>query len=388
MLVFKFLLTFLLFTFLKLESSVNPSSKSDLMDLCTAAPIRKTGCKVASDRVIEEAKALKKRVSKKRGSKFSNNTPCDNLSSATITELSGISSWPRELVYDQGKLGACSANALAFCIRYLSIRNSSDPTNFIDNPELLSPSRLYLYYNTRYLEGIINGKNFIKRDTGASIDAAILALDKYGCCPEKSSDDLKCSIGTFHYAGWDYNIRKFSVQPPPENYRFALDESYNGLKIVESALKDSKKNPYKIITQNIRYVDLGINYDKKDSRALNAREKKALIENFKAVLSDNIPIFYGLDHDSNFERKNNNAFITTPNLDTFSTKNATGHAIVIVGYGSYNPSIPKVNYFKFINSWGPDWGDNGFGYLEEDYITNHHLFCVGGFSIDLVKGEM
>lgn len=35
---------------------------------------------------------------------------------------------------------------------------------------------------------------------------------------------------------------------------------------------------------------------------------------------------------------------------------STNHAVVIVGYNSVN----NPPYWKVRNSWGPDWGDNGY----------------------------
>ncbi|MEI6187961.1 MAG: C1 family peptidase [Alphaproteobacteria bacterium] len=389
MLVIKFLLILLLFTFFNLECSVNPSSDSDSLDLCDAAPIRKTGCKVASERVIEEAKSLKKRVSKKRR-RSSSDTPCVDLpSSDSIIELSGISNWPSELIYNQKGLNACAANSLAFCVRYLSIRNSSNPNNFTDNPELLSISRLYLYYNTRYLEGLIDEKDIVKKDVGASIEASVLALSRYGCCPETFSDELQCTLGPFKYGGWEYSKKLFPVQPAPENYYFAFGH-YSKLKSEEQTLKDATPNSYMSIIKNIRCIDLYSKYEKRKNLALTARQKSSLIKEFKVTLGENIPIFYGLAHDQNLD-KNDHGFVQTPDLATFSPTGddcKINHAIVIVGYGKYNSSKPKENYFKFINSWGPHWGDKGFGYLKEDYITNHHLFSVGAYSIDLAKGEI
>ena len=40
-----------------------------------------------------------------------------------------------------------------------------------------------------------------------------------------------------------------------------------------------------------------------------------------------------------------------------------GHAIALVGYDD------SKNAFKFVNSWGTNWGDNGFGYLSYDYLV-------------------
>ncbi|MCX7343322.1 MAG: C1 family peptidase [Proteobacteria bacterium] len=391
MLVIKFLLIFFFFLLLNLECSANPSSDLDSLDSCDAAPIRKNGCKVASERVIEEAKSLKKFASKKRR-RSSSDTPCVDLPSFdSIIELSGISNWPSELIYNQGKLNSCTANALAFCIRYLSIRNSSDPKSFVDNPELLSPSRLYLYYNTRYLEGLIDKEDIIEKDTGASIAASVLALIRYGCCPETFSDELQCALGSLEYGGWEYRKKLFPVQPTPENYHFALGHN-SGLKCEEAALQDAAPNPYKSIPKNIRCVDLCSKYKKKSKRSLTIKQKNSLIKEFKAVLSRDVPIFYGLTHDKNLDN-DDHGFVQTPDMKTFlpaedELSTAEVHAIVLVGYGKYNPSKPRKNYFKFINSWGACWGHKGFGYLEEKYITNQHLFSLGGYSIDLAKGEI
>lgn len=46
-----------------------------------------------------------------------------------------------------------------------------------------------------------------------------------------------------------------------------------------------------------------------------------------------------------------------------------GHAILIVGYDD----VRRV--FKFRNSYGPGWGDNGYGYLPYEYITDPRNLC-------------
>lgn len=51
-----------------------------------------------------------------------------------------------------------------------------------------------------------------------------------------------------------------------------------------------------------------------------------------------------------------------PIYDNFSGKRYGHHAICIVGYDD------DKNAFKFINSWGENWGINGYGYLTYDVI--------------------
>lgn len=54
-----------------------------------------------------------------------------------------------------------------------------------------------------------------------------------------------------------------------------------------------------------------------------------------------------------------------------------GHAICIIGYDD-----PK-KLFKFKNSWGNSWGDEGYGYLGYDYLKQ---YCVDAWSdTDLIE---
>ncbi|XP_044329235.1 thiol protease SEN102-like isoform X1 [Triticum aestivum] len=45
-------------------------------------------------------------------------------------------------------------------------------------------------------------------------------------------------------------------------------------------------------------------------------------------------------------------------LDYKVVKPATLHSVLIVGYGTDSNG---VKYWRFKNSWGPDWGEGGFG---------------------------
>lgn len=90
-----------------------------------------------------------------------------------VIQLLAVEAWPAAFVYDQGALGSCTANSMAFILRYLSIRNSKNPYNFLANPERLDISRLYQYYNTRYYEGILIGSDQISSDVGASMAGSI-----------------------------------------------------------------------------------------------------------------------------------------------------------------------------------------------------------------------
>jgi C1A family cysteine protease len=87
----------------------------------------------------------------------------NNLSASNLKSVDLRNKLP--VVYDQGNLGSCTANALCYCFDYI------DTTFF--------PSRLYLYYNERLLDKSIN------QDAGSTLSQGIIALEKYGICSEK-----------------------------------------------------------------------------------------------------------------------------------------------------------------------------------------------------------
>jgi C1A family cysteine protease len=99
-------------------------------------------------------------------------------------------------VYQQGKLGSCSANALAGALEYSLIRNKK---------KVFSPSRLFIYYNERLLW------NTVEYDSGSPIRLGAKALKKFGVCDE--------------YA-WPYNLRMYRKRPTDECYRSASKHEF------------------------------------------------------------------------------------------------------------------------------------------------------------------
>ena len=95
-------------------------------------------------------------------------------------------------VYNQGQLGSCTANAIGAAIQFDRIRQKL--------PNLV-PSRLFIYYNEREMEGTV------KSDGGAQIRDGIKSVAKQGVCPE---------------ADWPYDIGKFDQAPPTKAYKDAL----------------------------------------------------------------------------------------------------------------------------------------------------------------------
>ena len=73
-------------------------------------------------------------------------------------------------VLDQGQLGSCTANASSNALRYL-----------LKKEKLLEwqPSRLYIYWFSRFLEGTVND------DSGCYIRDVMKAIHTFGVCDEK-----------------------------------------------------------------------------------------------------------------------------------------------------------------------------------------------------------
>lgn len=61
--------------------------------------------------------------------------------------------------------------------------------------------------------------------------------------------------------------------------------------------------------------------------------------------------------------------------NTISGENNGGHAVCLIGYDD------REGGFQFINSWGRDWGDNGFGWISYDFVNsatiNNHGAGIG-----------
>ncbi len=94
--------------------------------------------------------------------------------------------------YDQGDLGSCTANAIGGALQFVQRRQALD---------LVMPSRLFIYYNEREMEGSVDS------DAGARIRDGIKSVVNQGYCPESD---------------WPYDVTKFAVRPSQRCYEEAL----------------------------------------------------------------------------------------------------------------------------------------------------------------------
>ena len=97
-------------------------------------------------------------------------------------------------VYDQGSLGSCTANAIGAAHQYDQMKQTKS--------EIFIPSRLFIYYNERVMEGTVNS------DSGAMIRDGIKSIAKQGVCPESE---------------WGYDISQYRKKPAKQCYKHAVD---------------------------------------------------------------------------------------------------------------------------------------------------------------------
>jgi C1A family cysteine protease len=98
-------------------------------------------------------------------------------------------------VYDQGQLGSCTANAIAGAIEFDEIKEKK--------PSPWVPSRLFIYYNERVIEGTVSS------DSGAQLRDGVKAVANQGVCPDTD---------------WPYVITKFKSKPPAKAFSDATQD--------------------------------------------------------------------------------------------------------------------------------------------------------------------
>jgi C1A family cysteine protease len=211
-------------------------------------------------------------------------------------------------IENQGALGSCTANAVIGLVEYFERRAHG---KFID------ASRLFLYKVTRDLLHWTG-------DTGAYLRSTMGALALFGVPPEEYCP---------------YDVTAFDSEPSALCFAFA---------------------------SNFR----AISYYRLDPAGTSP---SALLARIKANLSAGLPSVFGFTVYSSIAQSGATGRIAYPST---GDKVVGGHAMLTVGYDD-NVKITNANTMSstkgaFIvrNSWGPAWGDNGYGMLPYDYVTN------------------
>lgn len=147
----------------------------------------------------------------------------------------------------------------------------------------------------------------VDSDAGCEIRNAVKAVKKYGVANESL---------------WPYDESKYKVRPP----KAVLDKSW-----MWSALT------YERVTVNVRSI------------------KEALCLG---------PVIFGVTLFSSFEGEDVERTGVVPMPDVETEGMVGGHAMLLVGYGQ------RRGYYTVANSWGPEWGDEGYCYMPEKYVAS------------------
>jgi C1A family cysteine protease len=100
-------------------------------------------------------------------------------------------------VYNQGELGSCTGNAIAAAIQFERMKQQ------LASAEKAVPSRLFIYYNERVIEGTV------PQDSGAMIRDGMKSVASQGVCFESGPDS------------WPYEIKEFADKPAADCYTAA-----------------------------------------------------------------------------------------------------------------------------------------------------------------------
>lgn len=139
----------------------------------------------------------------------------DYLYSAPVTALKAL---PAKVdlrkgcppVYNQGQLGSCTANSIGAAFEFDQMKEGLKD---------FMPSRLFIYYNERDIEGTVN------QDSGAMIRDGVKSVNKLGVCPENT---------------WAYDINKFTQKPPQACYTEAVTHTATQYSRVPRVLNQMK----------------------------------------------------------------------------------------------------------------------------------------------------
>jgi C1A family cysteine protease len=211
-------------------------------------------------------------------------------------------------VEDQGPIGSCTANAVVGLVEYFERRAFG---------KHIDASRLFLYKATRDLLHWTG-------DTGAYLRSTIGALALFGVPPEEY---------------WPYKIASFDAEPTAFCFAFAND--YRAISYYR--LDDTGTTPAGLVTK------------------------------IKADLAAGLPCVFGFTVYSSIAQAAKNGRIPYPSK---GEKVLGGHAMLVIGYDdtmtivNTNTGATTKGALLIRNSWGPSWGDHGYGAIPYEYVLN------------------
>lgn len=213
-------------------------------------------------------------------------------------------------IENQLDLGACTAHAASGIVEYFEKRAFG---------KHIDASRLFLYKTTRNLMQVSG-------DTGAWLRETMGAL-------------VLCGVPDEKY--WPYKVKDFDKEPT--GFVYALAENYSTVK-----------------------------YFCHDPQGFDT-PAPAVLDSVKKYLGAGIPSMFGFWGFESFEDSDQPGDIPYP----CKGENAQwGHAVMAVGYDddrritNLRCKSETRGALLIRNSWGKNWGDNGYGWLPYEYVLN------------------
>src|ERR1700730_4967989 len=214
-------------------------------------------------------------------------------------------------VYDQGRIGSCTANAIGAAIQF-DRKKATEAPDFV-------PSRLFIYYNERSIE------NDVPYDKGAQIRDGIKSIVKQGVCPESE---------------WPYDDT-----PADPNTQ-----------LWPAGAKPTQQPPAKCFSNAKAY------------EAVTYLRITSTLDQLRGCLAEGYPFVFGIKVYESFFDPQGQAQTTIPMPSAVDlTQQPEGHAILAVGYDDAR------NVFVCRNSWGPGVQDKGYFYMPYAYVTSPSL---------------
>lgn len=204
-------------------------------------------------------------------------------------------------VFDQGQLGSCTANAIGGAFQFDQRKEALK--SFV-------PSRLFIYYNERDMEGTTG------QDSGAYIRDGIKSVNKLGVCPETM---------------WPYDPSPFppnpklTVKPSPACYAEA---------------KKHTADQYSRVPRTLNQM--------------------------KGCLASGYPFVFGFTVYESFESSQVAKTGVVP-MPKPGEEVLGGHAVMAVGYDD------SSQRFIVRNSWGTGWGIKGYFTMPYAYLLDGNL---------------
>lgn len=182
----------------------------------------------------------------------------------------------------------------------------------------VTPSRLFIYYGERVIEGTVG------EDSGAQIRDGIKVLATEGAPPETD---------------WPYDIAKFTEKPPASAYEAAKQH------------------------EAIQYLRV---------------EPGTAGSPIRTPVFEGYPVVFGFTVPEMFEEPSWDPATDYLPLPASGEGVLGGHCTVVTGWDFSLKRFP-VNVFEIRNSWGPEWGDEGYFWMDARWLYEPSLGLSSDF---------